>query len=147
MATTYSRLLCPQAIVDLRLWVMSLAVKRLKVDYSKKLAAQLENCLTEFIKTLKRKGSAEDILSAERLLADMPKSNEDNMFPDYVGPVVLKSWLVDVALEELKHHPSKRKATTLKHWMEISKTALNSELETGRKYQFQMAQVIELMYR
>lgn len=131
----------PLQIISFRLWVMNLAVhQRIKKQQNiSKECVQLAICLEDFVVSLKRQHLYDEAIKAEKLLEELPKKEKKELIPSYIGPIQLKSWLIDVALDELRIHPNQKKTKTLIDWMNISKTTLTmNSSKTHIKYMEQI---------
>ena len=131
----------PLQIISFRLWVINLAVHQIitKQQVISKECEQLAICLEDFVVSLKRQHLHDEAIKAEKLLEELPKKEKKELIPSYIGPIQLKSWLIDVALDELRIHPNPKKVKALIDWMNISKTPLTMDSsKTHIKYMEQI---------
>ena len=110
----------------LKLWIYSLAVNNLKEEFHKEKTLRLKETITSFIKLLRCNGSPEEEAYAKALVAQLPAKPRGYVRRGEIGVLEMKSWLIDLALNELEKQPeqNKEKAEQLKQWMDISAFAM-----------------------
>ena len=117
----------------LRMWIFELAVAHLNEKPHKEKIERLRESLKTYLKNLRSFGSVEDEITAEAFLKQLSEKKHGYVKKGEIGPLEMKSWLIDLAIDELEKTPNAEKLSQLQVWMDVSTYAmmnLNISLKT-----------------
>lgn len=117
----------------LRMWIFQLAITSLTENPHKEKIERLRESLKTYLKNLKNYGSVEDEVTAEAFLKQLSEKKRGYVKRQEIGPMEMKSWLIDLAIDELEKTPNAEKLSQLQVWMDVSTYAmmnLNISLKT-----------------
>ena len=120
----------------LRLWVYELAVENLRANPHQEKELRLRSSLAEYLKIIKKTGSVDD----ENFIKSLISQLQTEQFNGYIrkneiGPLELKLWFFELALDALEKTPNKEKTGHLNHWMDTSAyTMLNIYVDVKVKF-------------
>ena len=122
-----------EGMTSLRMWIFEMATANLRENPHKEKIARLRESLKTYIKNLKSYGSVEDEIAAEALLKQLSEKKQGYVKKEEIGPLEMKAWLIDLAIDELEKTPNAEKLSQLQVWMDVSTYAmmnLNISLKT-----------------
>ena len=137
-----------QGSIALKIWIYELAINSLQEVFHKEKTLRLRDSLSSLVNLLKRSGSYEDETYVKELMNKLPSKPRGYVRRGEIGPLEMKSWLIDLALDELEKQSELNieKVEELQKWMNISAFGmLNIHVDVRVKFIHQQKRVKSLL--